>query len=255
MTKLGGRRLFAALALLAAACAGCDKKEEVTLKLYAGAGLRRAVDELAAAFEKETGIRVEPDYGGSGLQIGRVKMGAEADLFLPGDVGYLEKVADLVEERKQVSWFVPTIIVAKGNPKKIRSLADFLKPQVKVALGNPKACRIGQLNDELFGKNGLDWKKIGPDRLMLSTTVNELGVWVKEHHVDGAIVWGAIAANIADDVDRIEIPKDKNVISSVVIGLMKRSGRKAEARKFMDFVTGSKGRAILKKHSYRVEAP
>jgi molybdate transport system substrate-binding protein len=225
------------------------------VKLYAGAGLRRAVDELAAAFERETGIRVECDYGGSGVQVGRVKMGAETDLFVPGDVGYLDKVTDLIESRKQVSWFVPTIVVAKGNRKGITKLAHFLRPDVKVALGNPKACRIGQLNDELFGKNGLDWREIPKDNLMLSTTVNELGVWVKAGQVDASIVWGAIAANIADSTDRIEIPRDKNVISSVVIGLMKRSNRKAEAAEFMDFVTSPKGQAILKKNGYRVEAP
>jgi molybdate transport system substrate-binding protein len=246
---------LAGAALAVAALTGCRDDKDDTVKLYAGAGLRRGVSELVVEFEQQTGIRVEPDYGGSGVQVGRVKMGAEADLFMPGDVGYVDMVADLIESRTQVSWFVPTIIVAKGNLKKIDKLADFFKPDVKVALGNPKACRIGQLNDELFTKNGLDWRKIPQDNLMLSTTVNELGVWVKSGTVDASIVWGAIAANIADDADRKEIPKDKNVISSVVVGLMKRSRRKAKARRFMEFITSEKGQAILKKNGYRTQAP
>ena len=90
---------------------------------------------------------------------------------------------------------------------------------------------------------------------MLSLNVNELGVWVQMKKVDAAIVWDAIAANIADAVDVIPIPKEKNVISRVVVGLMATSAHKIEAQRFIDFMAGDTGQAVLRQKGYRTEAP
>lgn len=237
---------------------GCgDKKEEETetLRLYAGAGLRRAVDELVAEFEKETGIRVVPDYGGSGMIISRAQLDPQADLFMPGDVWYVDRLqekAGLIESKTPVAYFVPVIIVAKGNPKNVRDVADFFREDVTVGLGNPKSCQVGRISERILEKSGLDRTKLDPKE---SVTVNELGVWVKTGDLDAAIVWDAIAANIADSVEVIEIPKDKNIISRVVVGLMKTSGNKDAARKFIDFMTGETGQAILRGKGYRTESP
>jgi len=47
--------------LLLAALLYPGSGRRVGLRLYAGAALRRAVEKLTAAFEAETGIRVEAD--------------------------------------------------------------------------------------------------------------------------------------------------------------------------------------------------
>ena len=244
------------LAVLATGLSGCGGKQEETktLRLYAGAGLRRAVDELAAEFEKTTGIVVVPDYGGSGMIISRARLDPEADLFMPGDVWYvdqLHKQAGLIESKTPVAYFVPVIIVRKGE-KRIKTLEDLFRDDVTVALGNPKSCQVGRISDKILAKSGLSRAKLNAKE---SLTVNELGVWVKTGDRDAAIVWDAIAANIADSVDVIEIPKDKNVISRVVVGLMKTSKDKESAQRFIDFMTGEKGRSILHGKGYRTESP
>jgi len=226
----------------------------VALRLYAGAGLRRAVDELAAEFEKASGIRVEPDYGGSGMIISRARLDDRADLFMPGDVWYVDqlaKQAGLIESKTMVAYFVPVIIVRKGE-QRIRGLEDFFDKDVKVALGNPKACQVGRISEKIFAKAGLDASKLEAKQ---SLTVNELGVWVKVGDVDAAIVWDAIAANIVDSVDVVEIPPAQNIISRVVVGLMTTSTNKPAARRFIDFMTGPAGRAILEGKGYRTTAP
>lgn len=231
-----------------------DNTSGTPLRLYAGAGLRRAVDELAAQFEKATGIRVEPDYGGSGMIISRARLDPRADLFMPGDVWYvdqLDKQAGLIESKTMVAYFVPVIIVRKGETR-IRGLEDFFRKDVKVALGNPKACQVGRISEQIFAKNGLDASKLQAKE---SLTVNELGVWVKVGDVDAAIVWDAIAANIADSVDIIEIPRQRNIISHVAVGLMTTSTNKPAARRFIEFMTSPAGRAILEGKGYRTTAP
>ena len=245
--------LVLSVALLCS-CSG-EREGKKTLRLYAGAGMRRAVEELVARFEAATGIRVEPDYAGSGVLISRAQQNPEADLFMPGDLWYVDELdrrAGLIESKTPVAYFVPVIITAKGNPKNITRLKDFFRDDVRVALGRAKACQVGRISDKILEKNGLDRAGLNPKE---SLTVNELGVWVKMGDVDAAIVWDAIAANIADSVEVIEIPADGNIISRVVVGLMRTSKDKEAARRFIDFMTGDKGRAILREKGYRIDAP
>ena len=257
-------------ALLAAPTGGCKKeqapepqdqtqREKVTLKLYVGAGLRYAVDELIEEFRKQTGIEVEPDYGGSGILLSRVQLKKDADLFMPGDAWYVERLHEKTglaepKDRARIGYFVPVIVVRKGNPKNVRSLRDFFRGDVKAAIGNtsPQGPAVGQTTVELFKKHDLDASKLDA---IQSLTVNELGNWVATGHADAAVVWRAIALNKADELDIIEIPREKNVISEVVVAVVKNSRHRPEAKKFADFMTGDDGRAILTRLGYQIGPP
>ena len=239
-------------------CSGPD--EEDALLLYAGAGLRKAVNPAIKAFEKKYGIKVVVDYAGSGTILTTAKEKKIGDLFMPGDVWYvdeLDKQAGLIAEKKPVAYFVPVILVRKDNPKGIKTLGDLFGADVRVGLGNAQACQIGRLSMKLLARNGLDRKDLtrGAVVPMESLTVNELGMWVENDKVDAAIVWDAIARNYAHSCDMVEIPTDKNIISHVVIGLMTTSKRPADARKFIAFLTSGAGQAILGKNNLRTDAP
>lgn len=225
------------------------------LRLYAGAGLQRVVDKLAAAFEKESGIRVEPDYGGSGLILARAREDHQADLFFPGDAWYVDRLQELsgnVTERVTVAYFVPTIIVAKGNPKSVKGLADFMRPDVRVGLGKAEANQIGRVSAAIFTKAGLDLAKRKPQEAL---TVNELGMWVKMNAVDAAIVWDAIAANMTNDVENVAIPKEQTIISEVVLARLAGARHPEAAQRFLAFVKGTQGQRILQETGYRVSIP
>ena len=237
--------------------AGVDyaAQSDVTLRAYIGAGLRPALDELIPAFTAASGIKVEPDYGGSGIIISRARQDPKADIFMPGDVWYvdrLQELSSLIESKTAISWFVPVIIVRKGNPKNIKGLDDFFRPDVSVALGRAEANQIGRVSDDILKLNGLDRRNL---QCKESLTVNELGVWVQMGNADAAIVWDALAANMADTVDVVPIPTDRNIISQVVVGLMTTSAHKSEARQFVDFLLSDTGRDILRSKGYRTEAP
>ena len=256
--RLTRRGLIGALLLGVIVSAGCDRKETPTsgsIRLYAGAGLRRAVAELATTFETESGIAVEVDYSGSGMLIARARQDSEADLFMPGDVWYVDRLHELeglIANKTSVCYFVPVIIVAKGNPKNITGLADFTRDDVSVALGKAEACQVGRLTEDILTNAGLVRAEFAPKE---SLTVNELGVWVKMGSVDAAIVWDAIAANIADSVELIEIPREQNIISHVVIGEMTTTPQPEDARAFVEFVTSESGQDILREKGYRVDSP
>ena len=239
---------------------GCrrDEADGKVVKLYAGAGLRKGVDELIKAFSAQSDVRIDVEYGGSGPMMSRAKIQKDGDLFMPGDVGWVEQLdadAGIVEHSKLVAYFVPVIIVRKGNPKEITRLKDLFRKDkdLTIALGN-EFCQVGKASLKIFKKNGFDIKNIDPKRLMRSKTVNELGLFVKIGRADAAIVWDAIANNNRDALKKIkiiEIPKDRNLISDVVVGMLSTGRSKVAARKFVDFMTGLIGQKILADHGYR----
>jgi molybdate transport system substrate-binding protein len=228
-----------------------------SLHAYIGAGLRSAMEDAAAEFGKAAGVKVQTDYAGSGMLISRVKLGRNGDIFMPGDEWYLDQVEKegLLASRKMVACFVPVIIVQKGNPKGIQALKDLLAPGVRLAMGDPKACQIGRLTQDLLVKNQLDPKAAAANTAFSRPTVNELAVQVQMKSADAAIVWDAVAAEFARDVDVIAIPPAQNIVSNVAVGVLKQSGNKALADKFIAFLAGEEGKAIFRKHHYTAEAP
>ncbi len=233
----------------------CSANKDNVLKLYCGAGLRVAVDELINDFKKDTGIEIEPDYGGSGVIIVRAEENKDGDLFMPGSVSYvneLHRLTQMVEQKFMTSYFVPVIVVQKGNPKNIKGLKDFERKDILVALGNPKACQIGKLTSKMFKKNKIDADYASAKQSM---TVNELGVWVKMKDVDAAIVWDAIAENVKDSVDIIQIQKNENIISKVAVAVLKTSKNKKAAMQFAQYLLSEKAQNIFKKNGYRTSLP
>jgi molybdate transport system substrate-binding protein len=225
------------------------------VKVYAGAGLRAGIDELIDAFKDQSGIVVEPDYGGSGIILTRAQLNKDGDLFMPGDVSWVQILQDKtgeVETMTSISYFVPVIVVAKGNPKNIKSVEDFYRDDVAVGLGRAKACQVGKVSSKILKNYGLDRSKLVHKE---SLTVNEIGVWVKMKDIDAGIAWDAIAANMSDSLDMIAIPMEKNIISNVVVGLLRDAKNKAGAQAFIDFMKSDKGQKILNDNGFQTKEP
>jgi molybdate transport system substrate-binding protein len=255
------KKSFSAVLFIAAAIAAVyllvPKKDhnKPSLLLYAGAGLRPAVEQLITAFKSKTGLQIEADYGGSGEVLSRVREDKKADLFMPGDGWYVDRLQELsgcVTQRKTIAYFVPVIIVEKGNPKNVHGLSDFARPDLRVGVGDSKSCQVGRVTLDMLKKAGVN---SGGANFQQSLTVNELGIWVKMKSVDAAVVWDALAESIASDVDIIHLPPGQIIISEVVLAQLKQSHNPKAVKKFMEFTVSDEGKRILRGAGYSVDKP
>jgi molybdate transport system substrate-binding protein len=237
---------------------GCQRPDQDrTLVLYCGAGLRPPVEELVEQFEQQRGITVECDFAGSEVLLGRLKLTRAGDVYLPGDAHYVElaRAEGLIEASKPVCYFVPVILVAKGNPQNIRNLTDLVRGDIQIGLGDPEACAIGRVAAKIFAKNAISAEAVEESVTFRSLTVNELGDKVKLGALDAVIVWDATAAYYRDATDVVQIPADQNVISTVPVAALKTSKAPELARQLMDFGASEEGKAVFAKHHYTVEKP
>jgi len=228
-----------------------------TLHLYCGAGIRPPVAEAVEAFEKQAGIAVRCDFAGSGTLLSNIRAAKRGDLYMPGDSGYVDLAEKLgiIASRHDVCYWAPVILVPKGNPKGIRSLQDLVKPGVRLGVGNPDACAIGKIAVKLFEKNNIALDALKANTKVETLTVNELGIQVKIGQLDAAIVWDPVAAYYPDSTEAIAIPREKNIVSAVTIGVLKFSSNPGAAKRFVDFLLSDAGRAIFARHHYTTTPP
>ena len=245
--------------LVAFALSGCDKRGAPRLTLYCGAGIRDAAEPLIAAFREKTGIAVSPTYAGSGRLLGQLSAARKGDLYMPGaelyvDIAVEKGLADAATKRI-VMYFVPVILVRKGNPKGIRSVEDLKRKGLRVILGDDRMCAIGKKTLKVLEKNGVAWDDIKGNVVTRTGTVEDLGTAIQMRSADAAIVWDATARHFAESGTAVPIAPEKNSISAVPIAALSFSGAPAEARKFIEFVTSDEGRRVVRESGYTLSLP
>jgi molybdate transport system substrate-binding protein len=256
--------IFAAIVVSAVLLLGCKAEkpegsdsESKELLLYCGAGIRPPVQQLAETFEREHGAKVVIDYAGSEVLLSKINLSRRGDLYMPGDKYYVDQAAaaGMILSQQSVCYFVPTILVQKDNPKNIHGLHDLLADGLKLGIGDAKACAVGRITKEIFAKNNIAWEDIGKNVAFQSLTVNELGLQIQAGSLDAVIVWDAIARYYSKYGTEVPIPVDKNVFSTVNIGILTFTKYRPQAEAFVKFAASPEGQSIFNQHNYRTEPP
>jgi len=227
---------------------------ERSVFVHCAAGMRLPISALAKEFQARRGVRVNLTYGGSNIMLGQIELTRKGDVYISGDADYID-MADkkgLVRSQKAICYFVPVIMVKKGNPKALRTLADLTRAGVRIGQGDPKAAAVGRLTPKILDLNGVDpaaWQK----NVKLQTpTVNELGLKIKLGTIDAAVVWRCIAAKYPKDADIVELDPKKNICPTVAGAVLSFSKNPAAAAAFLDFLTSKRGRQVLIENGYTV---
>lgn len=247
--------LCLAMALMGGGCGRMGEQPATgtgrTLTVLCGAGIRPAMESIKAGFEAESGCTVKVMYAGSGTLLGQLQAGVEADLYLPGDIWFIQQAKDrkMIAEHRNLAWFVPVIAVQKGNPEGIKNLNDLARDDVSVGLGKVDACAIGNVSAEILEATGIQ-EKINAD--FEGMTVNRLANQVKIKALDAAIIWDATAAQYPDDIDVVALEDGFFHAVPMAIGVLRQSSQKELAASLVDFAAGKQGAKLFRDNHYRV---
>jgi molybdate transport system substrate-binding protein len=191
------------------------------LHVFAGAGLRQPVDQLARAFESGTGHRVFIDYGGSGQLLARIEAAGQGDLFIPGSLFYIHKLqkAGKIGAFRPIVRHTPVVGVNVKQARRIKTFADIATPGVRLAMGDPKAMAFGRTAMTVCKRSGMQ-DAILKNVAVYGATVKQLALYVSQGSVDAAIIGRTDAVQNRETIAMVAIPGDyfqAEVIAAAVL--------------------------------------
>lgn len=227
---------------------GCKKKEK-TLTVYAGKGLKMAVDDIKQSFEKKHDIRINVIYAGSYNLLATIQKTRKGDVFIPGSIKAVKMAGELVAHYNYVAPHLLTFAVRHDNTKDIQSYKDLSRPGIKIAVGNKDMCAAGTVAEKIMTGSSKD-VEFAKNVAITCSTVNELIDLVVQKEVDASLVWtDMLKWPEARELKRIEIPHDINKIQEITVAVLTTTADRKNADLFADFVA-EEGRRIFAEHGF-----
>jgi molybdate transport system substrate-binding protein len=227
-----------------------------TLIVYCAAGLEPPVSRILHEYQASHSVSFQTQFGGSGSLLSQIRVAGGGDLFVAADVQYLltARKMELVDDILPIAVQTPVIIVARGNPKKIRDLSGLLAPGVRLSLADPKMAAIGKVVKGLL-INGGQWDRLWTKAVIHRETVNQVANDVKLSAADAGIVWDATAAQYPE-LEIIHAEQLDHSMNEIALGILTSTKNPAAAREFADYLTApDTGLAVFRQFGYKPANP
>lgn len=224
-----------------------------TLMVYCAAGLKKPVEEIKAAWEKETGIEVSLQYGGTGTLMSQIEVARRGDLFIAADAGAAADAAKrgLVEEQIPLVRQKPVIAVPSGNPKGVKAFADLLRPDLRVALANPEAASIGRATQAAAGAQ---WEALKSKVAVMKPTVTDIASDLTLGAVDAAVLWDATVPQFKG-IEAVQIPEFASRSETAMVCVLKSCEQPALALRLARYFSApEKGAVVFAKQGFTPES-
>jgi len=226
------RFLALCLSLLLLPCPG---NAQDTLNLYAGAGLKKAMDPVIALFQKEHSVQVAPNYGPSGGLYAQISKGQPCDIYFSADWKFIDKLQKdglLIEGKKFLTDFV-VVVVSKTGKSKIRAFDDLKKKDLVLVVADERA-PVGGYAQKGLRALGL-WEALEANKTVRArpSTVNQVAIMVQQDEADAGFIFKSVATMYGLEPVLAMTPEQTgNIVFG--IGLIK-GGNETLARSFMQF--------------------
>jgi molybdate transport system substrate-binding protein len=250
--KLGfvlGEFLLAGLA-----CAA--QPERTGVAVFAAASLTESVQELADAYQKQSGIVVRTSFASSGTLARQIDAGAQADIFISADEAWMNSLEEhhlLVAETRRPLVANRLVLIAPASS----AVKLELGPNVPIvaalhgehlALADPVSVPAGRYAQAAFTTFGI-WKDLEP-HLLRGEDVRVALMWVAR----GEAPLGVVYATDARAEPRVRIvdtfPASSHPPVIYPIALIVGASRAAPG--FLAFLESPAGRAVFTKHGFEL---
>jgi len=233
------RRLLAAgIAVLMLTACGKEEKSEVIVS--AAASLEEGILEIAGEFERNTGVEVSVNLGGSGSLKKQVEEGAPVDVILLASKSYYDELDSkgYIEEGGDLLGNTLTVIGKKkiGN---IREVAGT------IAIGDPGFVPAGRYAREALMKAGI-WEDLDGD-LLLTKDVRSALVYANMGEADYSVVYKTDSL-LVRDLEVYEVPED--LYSQIIYSGGRVRGGSLEGEEFYIYLLTRLD--IFKKYGFKV---
>jgi molybdate transport system substrate-binding protein len=222
--------------------------------VFAAASLADSLQEIAGAYEKQSGGRIVFNFAASGLLARQIEEGAPADLFFSADQTWadaLERKGLLVKESRQNLLANSLVIVTALDTATVHSPGDLTHGAVKrVALGDPKTVPAGTYAKVYLETSGL-WPGIEP-KVVPCANVRAVLAAVESGNVDAGLVYKTDAAISKKARVAFEVPVGDGPKITYPVALVKDAPQGAAAKRFLGYLAGKEAGTVFRRHGFVV---
>lgn len=225
----------------------------------AASDLKFAIEELAAAFEKDSGQRIRAVLGASGALLTQILQGAPFHLFMSADEELVFKLADAgrtPDRGRRYALGRLALLVPEGSPLRpdgeLRDLAAALRDGrlQRLAIANPSHAPYGRRAREALQHAGL-WDALQP-HLVFGENVSQAAQFALSGATQGGIVAHslALAPALAQRSRFALIPAAWHQPLAQRMVLLDDAPEAARA--FHRYLASPAARAVLKRHGFEL---
>lgn len=220
-----------------------------TIIVSAAASLTGTFNDLSTSFEKlHPGTTVKPNYGSSAALVTQIQQGAAADVFASASKATMDTLVQSGNVQGSPVIFAQNkleIVVKKGNPLGINSLADLSKAKTVALCTQTAPC--GAAAAQAFTQDKIT---IPESQVTRGTDVKSTLSAVTNGDADAAVVYVTDANTIGNTATAVPIAAADNVVATYEIATVKGTKEAAVAQAWIAYVTGPVGQTVLRKAGF-----
>jgi molybdate transport system substrate-binding protein len=238
-------RRLAALVLLffpLAACGSDQTTDQTTITVFAAASLEDVFTQIGERFDAEhEGVTVRFNFGGSADLVAQLQQGASADVLATADDATMKKSSDdgLVAVLDKLGTNTLEIATPPANPAKVDSFDDLAGRDINVVVCAPEV-PCGAAARRVEKATGVDITPVSEEQ-----SVTDVLGKVISGEADAGLVYVTDVKAAGDKVHGVPFPESAKTVNNYPIAVLAHSTKQPAAQQFVDYVTGSKGQAIL----------
>ena len=231
-----------------------------TLRVAAASDLQFVLPELAAQYEKESGVTLAVTYGSSGNFFAQIQNGAPFDLFFSADSMFPNRLAaaHLAEpDSLQIYAMGRLVLWVRGDSPLDPSagLKILLDPRVqKIAIANPEHAPYGRAAVSVLERAGFyDRLK---SKLVLGENISQAAQFVQSGSAQAGLIALSLALSPAmAGGKRWDLPADQQPELEQSVAVLAASPKKKAAGDFLAFLKTPAARAIFERYGFLLPPP
>jgi molybdate transport system substrate-binding protein len=223
------------------------------ITISAAISMKDTLAEIVNAYHADhPEVKVRFNFGASGTLEQQIEQGAPVDIFIsasPDQMNALEsKGLILSGTRRDLVRNKLVLIVPKGKSG-VSSFEDLTRPYVRfIAVGEPQAVPAGKYAQEVLTHFGL-YEQLKP-KFVLAKDVREVLTYVATDNADAGIVYITDALTTKDVTIVATAPENSHSPVVYPMAMVKTSVDPGPVRALMEFILGSKARAVFEKYGF-----
>lgn len=252
------RHFITSLALLGLATAGLTAPaaaQDKTITVFAAASMKNALDDIATAYSKKSGVKVVASYAASSTLIKQIEQGAPADVFASADLDWMDYATKkkLVQDDTRINLLGNRLVLIAPKDSKIANVAigpgfDLAKlvGDGRIATGDVKAVPVGKYAKAALEKLG-SWSAAAPKFAMAESVRSALALVARGEAVLGIVY--ETDAKIEPNVKIVgAFPPDSH--PAIIYPVALTTGAKPEAAAYLAYLRSQTAKTIFEKYGF-----